>query len=224
MQFTANRLSIVLLAAAGMCFATPANADWISDKLSDSCSGASSSALSQSVRDNIEDSMKRAEAAIKPPSPVGDLGCLEDLMGDVGINIFSAEQGGDFGGSMASGVVQQLMGSLGDQLGGAGLGDLLDAGGDPMGAICKFAEEKWGELSGSLGMGDMKLPPDLKDVMNLGNFNLPGGNGSGSGARQSPLSAPDPSPSPIATPPDATAPGTEDAISQLWREMAAPTN
>lgn len=218
MRLNAAHLSVIIAAGISLAISSPVRADWISDKLSDSCSSASANTLSKSVRDNIEDSMKRAEASIKPPSPVGDMGCLDDLMSNVGINIFSEDQA--FGGSMASGIVSQLMGSLGDQLGSAGLGDILNASGDPMGAVCKFAEEKWGELTGGLGGGNgMKLPPDLSQAFNLGNFNLPGAN-----ARSASAAAPDPT-SPIA--PQATSTtdtAGEDAINQLWRDMAAPAN
>jgi hypothetical protein len=220
------RLTATALYLGGLTLAltTPAQADWISDKLSDSCSGASAQKLSQSIRDNIEDSMDRAEASIKPPSPVGDLGCLEDLMSDVGINIFSAEQGGDFGGSMASGLVQQLMGPLTDQLQGAGLGDLLDAAGDPMGAVCKFAEDKWNELSGSLGGGDLKIPPDLGQAFNLGSFNLPS-----SSSASTPSSAPGSSTQPFADIARGTTGSddplsedlTQEEIDEMWRNLTA---
>jgi len=170
-RFTATALTLTLGISVQLALATPVQADWISDKLSDSCSSSSSSALSQSIRDNIEDSMKRAEASIKPPSPVGDLGCLDNLMQDIDIDFFSGGMGGFDLGSMISQVGFDDV--LGDMAGG----------GDPMGQICSFAKEKWGELTEPLqgAMGDLKLP-SLGDAFQLGSFKLPNGGGSGGGA------------------------------------------
>lgn len=242
MQLSVSRLSILMLAASTFCLATPARADWIADKLSDSCSSESANAIQQSVRDNIEDSMKRAEGAIQPPSPVGDMGCLGDLMSDTGLNIFSEEQGGDFGGAMATGIVSQLMGQMTQNM-GEGLGPLSDIiggiteGGDPMQAVCAFAEEKWAELTEGLGgmgggMGDIKIPPDMSTAFNLGNYKLPSGAGETATPRS--VDEPDPSPSPLVAPPvdpnPQVNPGvapTDDsqkALEEMWRQMAAPVN
>lgn len=243
MPLSVSRLSILVLAASTLCFSTPAQADWIADKLSDSCSSESANAIQQSVRDNIEDSMKRAEGAIQPPSPVGDMGCLGDLMSNTGLNIFSEEQGGDFGGSMASGIVSQLMGQMTQNM-GEGLGPLSDiigevgAGGDPMQAVCAFAEEKWAELTEGLGgMGDMQIPPDMSKAFNLGNYNLPAG-GNPQGKTPVQQEQPDPFPSPLVQPPvqqeldpqvnpgvqQQPVEGSQEALELMWRQMAAPSN
>jgi hypothetical protein len=241
MQLSVSRLSMLVFAAGAFCLATPAQADWIADKLSDSCSSESANAIQRSVRDNIEDSVKRAEGAIQPPSPVGDMGCLGDLMSSTGLNIFSEEQGGDFGGSMASGIVSQLMGQMTQNM-GAGLGPLSDiiggvgAGGDPMQAVCAFAEEKWAELTEGLGgMGDMQIPPNMSQAFNLGNYNLPRGNPQGKPpVEQEP---PDPFPSPMVQTPSPQDPtpqvnpgvqqpveGSQEALELMWRQMVAPSN
>lgn len=156
-----------------------ANADWITDKLQDTCAGTDfMSKQAQDVRNQVDSFVNRSETAIQPPSPVGDLSCLNDLMSSIDLtSIFSGAMGG--------------MGGLMNKLGVSGLSAATGPGGIE-GMICQFAQQKWQELTGKLqqafqgggsgGSGGSSLgAPDYME--NFGSANFPpiatGSSGSG---------------------------------------------
>lgn len=114
--------------------ATPVLADWTSDIPNSACDPADREAFSKSLRDHIEQKVRRAEATIKAPTPVGDLSCLNDLM-NAPLDIFSG------------------MGSLLDSL-SSGLSNLsapsLNLDMDVSGMICGAAAKKWATLTSGL--------------------------------------------------------------------------
>lgn len=145
-----------------------ANADWITEKLQETCAGTSfMSKQAEDVRKQVEDYVNRSEAAIQPPSPVGDLSCLNDLMSSIDLtSIFSGAMPG--------------MSSLMNKLGGAGLMAATGPGGIE-GMICQFAQQKWQELTsklqqafqggGSGGSGGNELRvPDFMENFGAANF------------------------------------------------------
>lgn len=139
----ASRLRMVLLLRAaplaiviGMIPAT-SHADWIPSVLDERCAAEDVNGVSTAVRDSIEASVRRAEASIQAPTPVGDLSCLNDLMLQP-LDIFSSIGG--------------LLGNL--QQGLSNLSLNLDI--DVSGMICQMAAEKWAELT--QGLGDIAAP------------------------------------------------------------------
>jgi hypothetical protein len=125
-------------------FSQAAHADWLQGAFDDRCDPAVSNSIADAVRNQIEDQVARAEASIRPPSPIGDLSCLTDLMTSP-IDIFS-NIGGIFG---------NLMGGL------TSFPSVDDLGNQISRQICQFAEQKWNEVS-----------RPLTDVGNI-NFDVP---------------------------------------------------
>lgn len=120
-----------------------AQADWTKTILDERCDPEISDALSEALRDSIEASVRRAEASIAPPTPVGDLGCLNDLM-TAPLDTFS-----NIGG---------MLGSLSGGLSSLDVSNFeLDI--DVSGMVCKVAAEKWAELTEPLS----KVESTFKD-------------------------------------------------------------
>ncbi|MXX88692.1 MAG: hypothetical protein F4213_03210 [Boseongicola sp. SB0677_bin_26] len=101
---------------------------WLTELTSETCSDDARRTVATNARGSIESSVARAETSIRPPSPVAGLGCIGPLLQSP-IDIFSSALGG------LSGIFQV------SPAGGFGFGLDLNT------AICKFAEEKIGELS-----------------------------------------------------------------------------
>lgn len=114
------------------------HADWIPSVLDERCGPQDVTGVSTAVRDSIEASVRRAEASIQAPTPVGDLSCLNDLMLQP-LDIFSSI------GGLLSNLQQGL----------ANLSLSLDI--DVSGMICQMAAEKWAELTQGLGGLDAPL-------------------------------------------------------------------
>lgn len=131
--------------ASMMTMPTQAKAEWIYDMLSEQCSPEARDVMAQAKRAHIEASVRRAEAAITPPAPLGDLSCLTDLMQQP-LDFFS----GGFGLDSIFGNFGQLF----DSFSNLGLDTIAVDGINS--AICRFAEEKWGEVTGSLA--SLSLP------------------------------------------------------------------
>jgi len=111
------------------------------------CSAASRDAVANAARLNVESRVARAEASIQPPTPVGDLSCLNDLMN---INI-------DF----LSGKMFDISAILGDLMSGLQNITLEGIQGEVTRQICEFAAEKWGELTKSLNLSVDDLLGDI---------------------------------------------------------------
>lgn len=133
LMLRAAPLALVL----GMIPAT-SHADWIPSVLDERCAAEDVNGVSTAVRDSIEASVRRAEASIQAPTPVGDLSCLNDLMLQP-LDIFSS-----IGGLLSS--LQQGLSNLSLNL------DI-----DVSGMICQMAAEKWAELTQGLGGLDAPL-------------------------------------------------------------------
>lgn len=160
------RIKLFLLGSA-MAVLLPGSgvADWVPSTLDQRCEAEDIDGIANSIRDAIEASVRRAEASIQAPTPIGDLGCLDDLM-NAPLDIFSN----------VGGIMDTLSGGLFDSLSFP-----IDM--DASGMLCDFAAAKWGELTG--GLGDLGVdiaqfsntPASMADRL-LGG----GGFGSGSGS------------------------------------------
>ncbi|MCW3782560.1 hypothetical protein [Defluviimonas salinarum] len=152
--------------AAGILMPGVSHADWIESALDPRCDQEDKDAISSAVRDAIEASVRRAEASIQAPTPVGDLGCLNDLM-TAPLDTFS-----NIGGLLGS-----LTGGLGN-FDAASLGIDMDVSG----TICRLAAEKWAELTPPLSdlggtlQGFASMPSDALGRISTGGF---GSDGSG---------------------------------------------
>lgn len=118
-----------------------AHADWTKDILDSRCEEVQRERMSEDIRDSIDESVRRAEASILPPTPVGDLGCLNELM-SVPLDTFS--------------MVGGLLGSL-----SAGLGSFdtsgLDLDIDVASMVCGAAATKWASLTTGLDASGLSL-------------------------------------------------------------------
>lgn len=106
------------------------------------CSDASRDAIANAARRNVENHVARAEASIQPPTPVGDLSCLNDLM-NVNIDFLSGQFFsldsllGDFMSGLQNITLEGIGQAVGNQVGRQ---------------ICAFAQEKWSELTEPLNL------------------------------------------------------------------------
>lgn len=129
---TSRRGIILSLAlAAGSLAPVAAQADWTRGLQDERCNPETAEAMSNALREAIEGSVRRAESVILPPTPVGDLGCLNDLM-SARLASFSN----------MGGILDSLSGGLGS-FDGSSIG--LDI--DVSGMICRAAAERWAELT-----------------------------------------------------------------------------
>jgi hypothetical protein len=144
---------------------TSSKADWIESLLDERCAPEDVEGINQSVRDAIEASVRRAEASILAPTPVGDLSCLNDLLMQP-IDFFSS--------------IGNLLGDLSAGL--DGLGSIsLDI--DVSGMICRMAAEKWAELTRPLSDIEATIssfasaPADAIDRLASGSLSTGGSSG-----------------------------------------------
>ena len=135
------------LVAAAMILAigiTPASAEWIHEMMIEDCSEASRERLAAATRERIELSVRRAEASIEPPTPNGELGCLDGLM-DINLDVFAP------------------VGPL-SQIFSGSLDGVLNQAGDSR-RFCRFARRRWNEMTNPLTQPlrllKQGLPPDF---------------------------------------------------------------
>lgn len=189
-----------LVVASSLGLAWPTQADWIRDMTSEHCSEQSRSRISRSVRNQIESSVRRSEAAIAPPAPVGDLGCLDGLMG-LSIDTFAP------------------VGGLGSLFSGT-LDGLVQSGSNPARQICGFAQRKWKEATrplAELALGGKAALPAFAD--NFQQVNIPETVRSAS-EPVLPESSPPSGAAGIAPQPAASTAGSKsDMIDEIWNRL-----
>jgi hypothetical protein len=166
------------------------------------CSSASRDDVANAARLNVESHVTRAEASIQPPTPVGDLSCLTDLMN---IDI-------DF----LSGQFLSLDSLLGDFMSGLQNISLEGIGEEINRQICAFAQEKWSELTEPLNLSVEDLLGDVSPdfTSNFALINVSQGE-PGSGVTLNGVSAP----SPQVTPRSRTDQNVQDAINQIYNSL-----
>ncbi|WP_367198610.1 hypothetical protein [Amorphus sp. 3PC139-8] len=124
-------------------------ADQIEQRLMREQGCQNASTLRVSLRDAIEQYVDNAESMIEPPSPVGDLGCLDQLMQtDIAFEIQVPDLQGMFAGAV-TGAKERL---------------------------CQFAMEKWNEVTQQL-QGSLEIPgfTDNFGLINIPGFGVSGG-------------------------------------------------
>lgn len=115
--------------------------DWLNSIQDARCDPEDIEGVTGNVRNAIEASVRRAEMTIQAPTPVGDLGCLNDLM-TAPLDTFSN----------VGGLLTSLMSGLGDIASTA-----LDLDIDVSGMICGFAAEKFATLTSPLSEMDKTM-------------------------------------------------------------------
>lgn len=126
-------MKLILVAAIPVLLAmsTQVLGDWAYDMTSEKCSDESRRLLAESTRNQIEYSVRRAEASIDAPTPVGDLGCLAGLMQlPLGTFASTGNLGGIFNTSLSS---------------------LVNSNGNIINQYCARAEREWRKTTRSLG-------------------------------------------------------------------------
>ncbi|MCY3878951.1 MAG: hypothetical protein OXF74_07205 [Rhodobacteraceae bacterium] len=109
----------------------PLAADWIHAATGTYCSDEARTRIAAATRRQIESSVRRSEASIQPPAPIGDLSCLDGLM-ELKLDLFAPT---GVLGSIFSGTLDGTLGSGADAR-----------------RICKFADRQWRELTRPLTM------------------------------------------------------------------------
>ncbi len=190
------------------------------------CSDASRDAIANGARQNVESHVTRSEASIQPPTPVGDLSCLNDLM-NINIDFLS----GQF--FSLDTLFQDLMSGF-QNITLEGIGEQVTR------QICQFAQEKWEELTEPLNLSVEDLIGDISPnfTSNFALINISGGGGGGTTnpplivtPPTSPAPAPAPTAAPAPAPQSATpsggtpvpsgggAPSVQDAINQIYNSI-----
>lgn len=168
------------------------------------CSAGARDAAANAARQNVESHVTRAEASIQPPTPVGDLSCLNDLMN---INL-------DF----LSGQFFSLDSMFQDLMSGFQNITLEGIGEEVTRQICQFAQEKWEELTEPLNLSLEDLMGDISPSFtnNFALINI-GSGGSGGQATNPPLTvAPQSS---LSGTGGSGGPGVQDAINQIYNSL-----
>jgi len=170
------------------------------------CSDASRDAIANAARHNVESHVTRAEASIQPPTPVGDLSCLNDLM-NIKLDFLS----GQF--LSLDTLFQDLMSGL-QNITLQGIGE------DVTRQICQFAQEKWEELTEPLNLSFEDLLGDVSPgfTSNFALINISGG-GSGGTTTTPPVVTPPPTPLRSADPSGVANPSVQDAINQIYNSI-----
>lgn len=163
------------------------------------CSDASRDAVANAARNNLERHVARAEASIQPPTPVGDLSCLNDLL-NIDIDFLS----GQF--FSLDSLLSDFMTGL-QNITLEGIGEEINR------QICAFAEEKWSELTEPLNLSPDDLLGDISPGFtdNFALINVSQGQ-SGSGSSNPP---------PAVTPAPTSVGGAnvQDAINQIYNSL-----
>ncbi|MYG43325.1 MAG: hypothetical protein F4203_09400 [Rhodobacteraceae bacterium] len=126
-------MKLILVAAIPvlLVMSTQVLGDWAYDMTSEKCSDESRRLLAESTRNQIEYSVRRPEASIDAPTPVGDLGCLAGLMQlPLGTFASTGNLGGIFNNSLNS---------------------LVNSNGNIINQYCARAEREWRKATRSLG-------------------------------------------------------------------------
>ena len=149
-------MNAILACAAAALLLLPCagHAGWIESTLEPSCSDNSRSRVAAATRRQIEFSVRRAEASIRPPDPVGKLSCLDGLMG-TRIDNFAP--------------TGNLNGIFFDTLDG-----VANLPGQIAQRICTIAKNRWNEITRPLEQfgfeNDDGIPPDYFSRFELVNF------------------------------------------------------
>lgn len=178
------------LAAAGFASAASAQATYseaelavIKSKMNPACSDEAKTIVANQVRGNIEDFVRRSEASIMPPSPIGDLSCLSGLMA-APLDTFSG--------------IGSVLGTLGTDLVGQSTSALSGLGSAITSKICDYAAEQWGNLTQPLtgavnqATGALTLSPQgiWANLNPSAAAYMNGSTGSGGGSGGAPAPAP----------------------------------
>jgi hypothetical protein len=204
MRHHENR-AVPALLIAGLIGLTPISAgaqtEIFRSMTNERCSAASRDAVANASRQNVESHVTRAEASIQPPTPIGDLSCLNDLM-NIDIDFLSGElfSIGDIFGDLLSGLQNVTLEGI---------------QGEVTRQICAFAAEKWSELTEPLNLSLDDLMGDISPDF-TSNFALINVSQGGGGATRPP--APSPTPTPQSAP---TLGGTsvQDTINQIYNSI-----
>jgi hypothetical protein len=170
------------------------------------CSEASRDAAANAARQNVESHVTRSEASIQPPTPVGDLSCLNDLM-NIDIDFLSGElfSIGDIFGDLLSGLQNVTLEGL---------------EGEVTRQICEFAAEKWSDLTEplNLSLDDLtgSISPDFTSNFALINV-APSGTGSQAGGPVTPIPTTQSVPLQVPTTQDGT--NVQDTINQIYNSI-----
>lgn len=203
-QETRTVPALFLTAALGLVPATVgAQTDIFRSMTNERCSEQSREAVANAARTNVESHVTRAEASIQPPTPVGDLSCLDDLM-----NVDTDFLSGQFFS------LEGLLGSF-----SSGLQDITleGLGGEVNRQICAFAQDKWSELTEPLTLSPEDLlgdvSPDFTSNFALINLSPDGQTGGARTATRPPNVTPAPSAS------GTRRPDVQGTIDQIYNSL-----
>lgn len=137
-----SALTGVLLLGASLALPSAGHAaDWLDSIQDQRCAPEDIQGVSGNARNAIEASVRRAEMSILPPTPVGDLGCLNDLM-TAPLDLFSG----------IGGLLTNLQNGL-QNFDASALGIDIDVSG----MICAYAAEKFAFLTEPLSEMDKTI-------------------------------------------------------------------
>lgn len=153
-----------------------AQTQWIQDILSEDCSPQAAQTVANGTRQAIESSVARAHSSINAPAPTMDLSCINDLLA-APLDVFSGNS--EFLANLGfnlQGMISSVTSGLKSGLSIETLANGVET------AICRFAQEKFGEITGGLSQGLEGIVagialPNFTDSFTMSN--TPGGGTSG---------------------------------------------
>jgi len=199
--------AVPALLIAGLIGLTPVSAGAQTDifraMTNERCSDASRDAVANAARQNVESHVTRSEASIQPPTPIGDLSCLNDLM-NIDIDFLSGElfSIGDIFGDLMSGLQNVTLEGI---------------QGEVTRQICEFASDKWSELTKPLNLSVDDLMGDISPdfTSNFALLNVTPGGGSG----VVPRGSVSPASTPQSAPPVQNGSSVQDTINQIYNSI-----
>lgn len=197
--------ALVLTAVLGLVPVTAgAQTEIFRSMTNERCSAASRDDVASAARMNVESHVTRAEASIQPPTPVGDLSCLNDLM-NVDVDFLS-------------GQFFSLDSLLGDFMNGLQNVTIGGSGGGVDRQICQFAQERWSALTQPLNLSPDDLLGDVSPdfTSNFALINV-AQRQTGSGVTVNGGATPPPSVTPAPT--STGSPDVQDAINQIYNSL-----
>lgn len=158
-------LILVCFVSQGWSQTTPQPAPdqgWVRDILNDyRCDPEVANRLASAARLGVEREVRRGERSIKPPTAVGELSCLNNLMNSPQLDLLYSTRSIS-PGNMLSGILNQVLAGGSSPFGNIDINTIASGGFDPTrvipSSLCQLAQDRW----------------DQETLPLLGNFNLLG--------------------------------------------------
>ena len=122
---------------------------WVRDILTDyRCDPEVATRLATATRLGVEREVRRGERSIKPPTAVGELSCLNNLMNSPQLDLLFST-GSISPGNILTGILNQVLSGGSSPFGNLDINALANGGFDPTrvisSSLCQLAQDRWNQ-------------------------------------------------------------------------------